>query len=239
MEGFTYYNIFETKGIEYIAIIIFFMMLIPFWLIISRRVQIVKKIQEILGTLSFSSLRIPKGLYFSKNHSWTFLEKTGLAKIGVDDLVLKVTGDIKVINLKSPGDQVRQDEKIAELDHRGKRLAIFSPISGKVENINELIMQNPGIISEDPYNAGWMFTILPSDWKTETQKFYLADEAITWAKNELARFREFVAGAMNKYALGSADHVLQDGGELYDHTLSDLPEELWKDFQQEFLNPGT
>jgi len=37
MEPFTYYNLFETKGIEYIATIIFFVLLIPFWLILNKK----------------------------------------------------------------------------------------------------------------------------------------------------------------------------------------------------------
>ncbi len=37
MDGFTYINIFETKGIEYLAIIAFLVMLIPFWLLLNRK----------------------------------------------------------------------------------------------------------------------------------------------------------------------------------------------------------
>ena len=38
MDGFTYHDIFETKGLEYLAIIAFFLLLIPFWIILNRKV---------------------------------------------------------------------------------------------------------------------------------------------------------------------------------------------------------
>ena len=44
MEQFTYNNIFETKGIEYLLIIGFFLVLIPFWLILNKRVEIARQI---------------------------------------------------------------------------------------------------------------------------------------------------------------------------------------------------
>ena len=39
MDGFTYYNIFDTKGIEYLFIIAFLILLIPFWIIINKDKQ--------------------------------------------------------------------------------------------------------------------------------------------------------------------------------------------------------
>lgn len=237
MDGFTYYNIFETKGIEYVAIIIFFMILIPFWMVLSRKVKFAEHLQKILGTLSLNALRIPQGLFFSKNHTWTHLEKTGTAKVGVDDLLLHVTGKVEFINHKNQGEKIKRGDLIAELDQQGKRLKIYSPISGEIEEINSFLSKNPATVNSDPYDSGWMFSIKPSDWKSDTSSLLLADEAIIWTRKELEKFREFVSRSMGKYSFGNTEHVLQDGGELYDHTLSELPDEIWADFQQEFLNP--
>ncbi|MDP2336691.1 MAG: hypothetical protein Q8N05_09610 [Bacteroidota bacterium] len=42
---------------------------------------------------------------------------------------------------------------------------------------------------------------------------------------------------MRNYTPETAMIIMQDGGELYDHPLSALPDEIWKGFQKEFLNP--
>ncbi|PIY03114.1 MAG: hypothetical protein COZ21_10625, partial [Bacteroidetes bacterium CG_4_10_14_3_um_filter_31_20] len=70
MDGFSYFNIFETKGIEYLAIIAFLALLIPFWVVLNKQVKITKQIQNALGILSANILRIPQGLFYSKNHTW-------------------------------------------------------------------------------------------------------------------------------------------------------------------------
>ena len=51
MEGFSYNNIFETKGIEYLAIIAFFAILIPFWLLLNKQVKNKKTTSEIIRQL--------------------------------------------------------------------------------------------------------------------------------------------------------------------------------------------
>ena len=60
MEGFYYSNIFETKGIEYIVVLIFFAILIPFWLVLNKQVNIKKQIQKAISILTANVLRIPQ-----------------------------------------------------------------------------------------------------------------------------------------------------------------------------------
>ena len=103
MDGFSYNNIFETKGIEYLIIIAFLLMIIPFWIMINREVSIKSQIRNAIGILTEGILRIPLGLLFSKNHTWAHLEKSGVAEVGIDDFLLHITGEVKFSNLKAPG----------------------------------------------------------------------------------------------------------------------------------------
>ena len=64
MDGFSYNNIFETKGIEYLIIIAFLLMIIPFWIIINREASIKSQIRNAIGILSEGILRIPQGTSF-------------------------------------------------------------------------------------------------------------------------------------------------------------------------------
>lgn len=234
MDGFTYYNIFETKGIEYLAVIAFFLVLIPFWIILNRHKTVPQKVKN-PGIVTAEILRIPQGLFFSRNHTWTNLERSGLAKVGLDDLLLHITGEVRFDRLRQPGEKVFKGDLIAEIDHNGKRLKVFSPVSGEVTEINPALTGSPEILNGDPYSKGWMYRIKPSDWRAETGSYYLAGEASEWIINELARFRDFLAASIPGH-LGDSRIAFQDGGELVDHTLSNLPEEVWKEFQQKFMN---
>lgn len=236
MDGFSYSNIFETKGIEYLAILAFFAILIPFWIILNKQVNVKKRIQKLIGTLSPASLKIPQGLFFSKNHTWTHLERSGLAKVGLDDLLIRITGEVTVINHAKPGDLIRKGGLLAEIEQNGKQLRIFSPLSGQIEAANSLLAEEPEALYEDPFRKGWIYQIKPSDWVSETRSYYLAEEATGWMTRELVRFKDFIVTATGKNSIEMSGIILQDGGELRDHILTELPDELWKDFQKDFLN---
>ena len=236
MDGFSYSDIFATKGIEYLIIITFLVLLIPFWMVLNKKIEIKIKIQQALGFLTAGILRIPQGLYYSKNHTWMYMEKAGTAKVGIDDLLLHITGEVKFNHLKNPGELISKGDLLTEINQNGKLLRIFSPVSGKIMNLNATINENPGMLNEDPYGKGWIYKIKPSNWIGEAKTCYFAEEATNWSANELERFKDFLAVSMKNYASEPSMVILQDGGELCDHSLSAYSEEIWKDFEKEFLN---
>lgn len=236
MEGFTYTNIFETKGIEYLAIIAFFAILVPFWLLLNRQVKITRQIQKSLDFLSAGSLRIPQGLFFSRSHAWTHLEKSGLAKVGPDDFLMKVTGEVKVLNLRKQGEHVSKGDILATISQNDKMLHLYSPISGRIVESNDNLIKDPVLLNEDPYSKGWLYKIKPEKWVEETSAYYLAEGASKWAEQEIVRLRDFLATAAGNGSLGLSNIVLQDGGELCAEPLAGLPGEIWQAFQEDFLD---
>ncbi len=238
MDGFSYFNIFETKGIEYLAILAFFAILIPFWIVLNKQVRIKKRLKNALGILSVKGLKIPQGLLYSNNHTWAHLGKSGTATVGLDDLLLHITGKVSVFNLKKPGDMIHQGELLTTIEQQGKMLQIFSPISGAVTDTNTILTRDPGLLNEDPFGKGWIYRIRPTRWMAETSNFYLGDDATRWVAKEVDRFKDFMAVSAEKYSPDPSLAILQDGGELRDHTLAELPGEFWLDFQKDFLNKG-
>jgi glycine cleavage system H protein len=235
MDAYTYNNIFETKGIEYLIIIGFFAVLIPFWLILTKKIKIPEKIRRIPGILTAGILRIPQGLFFCRNHTWTHLSRNGIAEIGLDDLLLHITGDVNFVSLKNKGDIVSKGDLIAEIGQNGKTLKILAPVSGEITAANGALSGDPDLMTDDPYGKGWIYKIKPIGWTAETSNYYLAGDAVRWLGNELSRFRDFLMETASKYSRGASDLILQDGGELKDHTLSELPDEVWNSFQEDFM----
>ncbi len=235
MDEFSYFDIFATKGIEYLIIITFLALLVPFWLLLNKQVKITGQIKRALGFISAGILKIPQGLFYSRNHTWMFMEKSGDAKVGLDDLLLHITGEVKFMLHKKPGEMISKGDLLTEIAQNGKLLRILSPVSGKIININSIINENPGILNEDPYGRGWIYKIKPSNWLAETTTCYFAEEATTWSAHELERFKDFLAGSMKVCTPEPSRLILQDGGELTDHSLSTFPREIWSDFEKQFL----
>ena len=211
MEGFSYHNIFDAKGIEYLVIIGFLLLIIPFWIILHKPETLKKKIGSV-GALLLNKLKIPQGLFYSMNHTWAYLMITGYARIGLDDLLLHLTGPVEVSNLKTPGEKVRKGDSLALLIQNGKKLDIVSPISGEIKLVNSTLFENPGSLNDDPYEQGW------------------------WTKREMARFKDFIVLSVQKHSPETDTLVLQEGGELSDHPLFEMPDEIWQDFQASFMS---
>ncbi len=236
MEGFTYNNIFETKALEYLIIVFFFALLVPFWMMISKKAKSKEQLKKQPGFLTVATLKLPQGIFFSRYHTWAHLEKNGEAKIGLNDLILHLTGDVSVDLYKSTGEIIGKGEPMARIHYNGNTLELASPVTGEVCSINELISDEPAVVRDDPYRHGWMYALKPSNWKTDTGSCFLAEDATEWAKNELIRVKDFLAVSTAKAMPGPSAVVMQDGGELVEKALAHFPQEVWQEFQQRFLS---
>lgn len=237
MEGFSIVDIYETKGAEYLFVIGYLLILIIFWRLMRNPGKMLRQIKEAVTTLSAKILKIPQGIYFSKNHTWAHLGESGAARVGVDDFLQHVIGDLELSELKDPGESIKKGELLAEIKQGGKHLKVYSPVSGTILETNEMLTEDPGLINADPYESGWLYQVKPTNWIKETSSCLLAEKASDWADQELIRFKDFLSlGAMRKFSSEPSMIMLQDGGEIRDHVLSELPEEVWEDFQKTFLD---
>ncbi len=236
MDGFTYTNIFDTKGIEYLVIIAFLILIVPFWRLLNRPLKEKRPAMDMKEVLSFNKLLIPQGLLFHKNHTWAHLEKTGFARLGIDDLLLYLTGNVKVKSLPVPGKRITIGDDLVVIEQGDKHLKIKSPVSGRVEEINESLFRNSASLNDDPYGKAWLCKIKPENWKEVTNSAFLAENANEWFREEMSKIKDFLSqsnqipGTENKLA------ILQEGGELMGNPLKELSEEVWLSFQKRFLD---
>jgi glycine cleavage system H protein len=235
MEGFTYTNIFETKAVEYLIIVFFFAILVPFWMILSKKNKSKTHLLPEPGFLTAGSVKLPQGIFFSKYHTWAHLEKNGEAKVGVDDLILHLTGEVSVKHFKLAGETIEKGERLARICYNGNNLEVISPVSGLISSTNEMLSKEPGLIKSDPYQHGWIYMLKPANWKEDTDSCFLAEDATLWAKTELERFKDFLSISVMKTAQQPESIVMQDGGEIMEKALIHFPQEVWKEFQDTFL----
>ncbi|WP_319501561.1 hypothetical protein [uncultured Draconibacterium sp.] len=234
MEGFTYSNLFDTKGIEYIVVIIFLLLLIPFWVMVNRKSEVVQHIQQGIRVLTTNFLRIPKGLFFSPNHTWMYMEKSGQAKIGLDDFLQNVLGEIEIQPLKSTGETVKKGEVLALIGQGGKQLRVHSPLSGEIVAAN-LAPGESDVPGTNELDAGWLYSMVPENWQKETSGFLLGVEAANWFTDEITRLKDFLNINLARQAGVSTVLAFQEGGELEPNPLAKLDAEIWNEFQNEFM----
>jgi glycine cleavage system H protein len=98
----------------------------------------------------------PKDCKYTQEHEWIRPEPGNKGSIGLTDYAQSQLGDIVYLDLPAPGTQVEQSKKIGEVESVKAVSDIFSPVSGQVLEINQTVIDEPGLVNEDPYGAGWL-----------------------------------------------------------------------------------
>jgi len=105
---------------------------------------------------------LPKELKYTKEHEWVKINGDE-AVIGVTDYAQSELGDIIFIELPSIGDIFQENDVIGTIEAVKTVADIFSPLVGKIIEINNEIENNPEFANSDPYNKGWLVKMKCTD----------------------------------------------------------------------------
>ena len=106
---------------------------------------------------------IPGDLKFLKSHEWARLEDDGLVRVGISDHAQSELGDLVYVELPEVGAALQAGNGAAVLESVKAASDIYSPVSGEVVEVNELLNDRPETINEDAFGEGWIFVVRPSD----------------------------------------------------------------------------
>jgi glycine cleavage system H protein len=100
--------------------------------------------------------------WFTKEHEWVKI-KEGVASVGITEYAAHQLGDVTFVELPGMGKAVKQFEQFAAIESVKAASDIYSPLSGKVVKVNEVLNDTPEIINESAEDAGWIAWIEPTD----------------------------------------------------------------------------
>lgn len=106
---------------------------------------------------------IPGDLKFNKSHEWARVEDGGLVRVGISDHAQGQLGDLVYVELPEIGASVHAGTAAAVVESVKAASDIYSPVSGEVVEVNELLNDKPETINEDAFGEGWMFAVRISD----------------------------------------------------------------------------
>ena len=101
---------------------------------------------------------IPEGILCAKTHEYLLEEENGY-KIGLTDYALAQLGDIVYVELPEVGSEFIKGEVFATIESVKTASEIYMPVGGRVLEINELIAERPELLSDSPYENGWLIKI--------------------------------------------------------------------------------
>ena len=107
---------------------------------------------------------IPQNLKYTKEHEWARVEGTTVV-VGVTEHAQEALGDVVFVDLPKVGATVTAGKQFGAIESTKAVSDLFSPLSGKVVKVNDALKDNPQTINSDPYGAGWIIELEPSDSK--------------------------------------------------------------------------
>ncbi len=105
---------------------------------------------------------VPEDCLYTEDHEWVYIEDE-IATIGISEYAAGELGDIVYVELPDVGADVQQTDSIGTIEAVKTVAELFSPISGKVIEINDSLIDDPEIINRSPYEDGWFVKIEMND----------------------------------------------------------------------------
>jgi glycine cleavage system H protein len=95
---------------------------------------------------------------FTKDHEWVVLDGD-IATVGITDYAQEQLGDLVHVELPEPERTVTEGETCAVVESVKAASDVYSPLAGKIVEINETIVEDPSIVNSDAEGEGWFFRL--------------------------------------------------------------------------------
>lgn len=100
--------------------------------------------------------------YYTKDHEWAQV-RNGRVTVGITDYAQKMLGDIVFVDLPDKDQEVDAGETLANIESVKNVAPVYSPVSGTVVETNQELVDDPGLVNEDPYESGWIAVVEMKD----------------------------------------------------------------------------
>lgn len=105
-----------------------------------------------------SNFNVPEENYYTKDHEWAGVDEN-VVTVGITEYAQDSLGEIVYVELPEEGQKVTQSEPFGVVESVKAVSDLVSPVSGTVIEVNTSIVDNPGVLNDDPMNEGWLIRI--------------------------------------------------------------------------------
>ncbi|MEZ4465364.1 MAG: glycine cleavage system protein GcvH [bacterium] len=105
----------------------------------------------------------PSELVYTKEHEWARREADGTVTIGITAHAQEALGDVVYVELPDVGKELEQGETFGVVESVKSVSDLYSPCDGVVVAVNEALRKAAEKVNSDPYGAGWICRVKPSN----------------------------------------------------------------------------
>ncbi|OGL44235.1 MAG: glycine cleavage system protein H [Candidatus Schekmanbacteria bacterium RBG_16_38_10] len=104
----------------------------------------------------------PRDLKYSETHEWVKLVGKDVV-VGITDYAVKQLSDLVHIELPKVGEKIEQGSSFGEIESVKTVAELIAPIGGKVIEVNKSVVDNIEILSDEPFEEGWLMKVKVGD----------------------------------------------------------------------------
>ena len=138
---------------------------------------------------TLDSFNLPDELYYQKeDHLWVRVEGDTV-RIGLDDVAQASAQVITALRIKPPGRLIATLRPFGTME-AGKYVGpLRLPLGGTVVEVNDEIMDNPGLLNSDPYGKGWVVLVEPDNLAADLATLAHGADLQSWLESSVAEWR--------------------------------------------------
>ena len=107
-------------------------------------------------------MKLDPNAKYQESHEWARKEGD-LITCGITDHAQDSLSDVVYVELPEVGSSLNRGEVFGVVESVKAASDLYMPMSGEIVEINEALADEPEVINSDPYEAGWMIKIKPSN----------------------------------------------------------------------------
>ncbi|OKI51514.1 glycine cleavage system protein GcvH [Micromonospora sp. CB01531] len=101
-------------------------------------------------------MNVPAQLRFTAEHEWLDIEGD-CATVGITAFAAEALGDVVYVDLPAVGSSVAAGEACGEIESTKSVSELYAPADGDVVEVNQAVVDDPGLLNLDPFGKGWLF----------------------------------------------------------------------------------
>ena len=105
----------------------------------------------------------PSNLKFLDSHEWIKVDDDNTVIVGISDHAQDELGEVVFVELPGVGDELVSGDEAAVVESVKAASEVYTPLSGEVIEVNDVLEENPELVNTSPYEEGWFFKLKVSD----------------------------------------------------------------------------
>lgn len=97
----------------------------------------------------------PQDLRFHKEHEWIRVEGNK-ATLGISNFAQDALGDVVFVDVPKVGTSLQAEDQLGEVESTKATSTIYTPVTGKILQVNTELQDHPELLNQDPYGKGWI-----------------------------------------------------------------------------------